>query len=486
MHRSAFLGVTCGLLTLLSSPTIALGQCGEASQFTYWEYDPADGAVVPLPTDSGLLRVDLCFDALDPESQQLLEANGGGYVNVLFRTGPGMPWQWVVQNAFESVPDQTWFELGNIAYDFGLWGWDEGLVIEVGEFGVTVLENPTDEMPGVTQFMVLPIEFQDRILPPGPQLDDIPENASYLGSNPLWIQLGFWMGLGILPVEHAEIRVPPRSVPEFYNPPESNIPAAHARSVGYLQQIYGFNMGMSASNLYQDYLNEMRGDSGNIGMEGGLEGRRAVNEEHNLPIRTGDGDFYTGLDPMLPYEERFKGRCDEMIARLQHGHAVGLTLVRCVPESELHPMGMSFERYMVTSIDRFDPEGEPSKSVYRFKVITGFEPHGGPGRGNTVLQFHCDEKGKLCNPDGTEMAQEDGCGGEIWYFHWDEFIPRLCDMNNDGVVNGADLAHFCGKWGTTPDGSEADGDFNGDGHINGLDLAILLGVWDWRFFVFGL
>ena len=45
------------------------------------------------------------------------------------------------------------------------------------------------------------------------------------------------------------------------------------------------------------------------------------------------------------------------------------------------------------------------------------------------------------------------------------------DVNNDGQVDGQDLAIVLGTWGT------ADGDINGDGTTNGLDLALILGNW---------
>ncbi|MBX3356016.1 MAG: hypothetical protein KF724_10005 [Phycisphaeraceae bacterium] len=50
----------------------------------------------------------------------------------------------------------------------------------------------------------------------------------------------------------------------------------------------------------------------------------------------------------------------------------------------------------------------------------------------------------------------------------------LCpaDLNNDGFVNGADLAIILGAWGTT-----GPGDLNNDGVVNGADIAIVLGAW---------
>jgi hypothetical protein len=48
----------------------------------------------------------------------------------------------------------------------------------------------------------------------------------------------------------------------------------------------------------------------------------------------------------------------------------------------------------------------------------------------------------------------------------------LGDLNNDGLVNGADLGTLLGAWGTP-----GPGDLNGDGIVNGADLGVMLGAW---------
>ena len=57
-------------------------------------------------------------------------------------------------------------------------------------------------------------------------------------------------------------------------------------------------------------------------------------------------------------------------------------------------------------------------------------------------------------------------------FSLDE-IELLGDVDNDGDVDGADLAKFLGSWGY----DDPETDFNGDGIVDGQDLAILLGNW---------
>jgi hypothetical protein len=59
---------------------------------------------------------------------------------------------------------------------------------------------------------------------------------------------------------------------------------------------------------------------------------------------------------------------------------------------------------------------------------------------------------------------------------WDPTLAGACeqDLNDDGVVDGADLGVLLGQWGPAPGGSS---DFNGDGMVDGADLGVLLGAW---------
>jgi hypothetical protein len=69
-----------------------------------------------------------------------------------------------------------------------------------------------------------------------------------------------------------------------------------------------------------------------------------------------------------------------------------------------------------------------------------------------------------------------------------EIIEHLCaasddaspccapDLNEDGVVNGSDIAVILGFWGPASPAFPA-ADLNGDGAVNGSDLAAVLGAW---------
>ena len=52
----------------------------------------------------------------------------------------------------------------------------------------------------------------------------------------------------------------------------------------------------------------------------------------------------------------------------------------------------------------------------------------------------------------------------------------IADLNNDGVVNGADLGIELAAWGICS-GTPCIGDLNNDGVVNGADLGIMLAAW---------
>ena len=58
-----------------------------------------------------------------------------------------------------------------------------------------------------------------------------------------------------------------------------------------------------------------------------------------------------------------------------------------------------------------------------------------------------------------------------------EVVPRLGDLNDDGIVDAADLALLLGNWGPVDCAGGGCPDFNGDGVVDAADLAQLLGNW---------
>jgi hypothetical protein len=62
----------------------------------------------------------------------------------------------------------------------------------------------------------------------------------------------------------------------------------------------------------------------------------------------------------------------------------------------------------------------------------------------------------------VELSGDFGCSDGV-----------LGDLNNDGIVDGADLAILLGAWGS----NDPIADLSGDGEVGGADLSILLGNW---------
>jgi Dockerin type I domain len=56
-------------------------------------------------------------------------------------------------------------------------------------------------------------------------------------------------------------------------------------------------------------------------------------------------------------------------------------------------------------------------------------------------------------------------------------VPIVGDLNDDGHVNGFDLAILLGQWGPCGRGGPCPADLDGNGVVNGLDLAMLLAAW---------
>ncbi len=51
------------------------------------------------------------------------------------------------------------------------------------------------------------------------------------------------------------------------------------------------------------------------------------------------------------------------------------------------------------------------------------------------------------------------------------------DLNDDGLVDGADITLLLASWGDVPPNAIVPADLNGDGEVNGADLSILLANW---------
>jgi len=112
--------------------------------------------------------------------------------------------------------------------------------------------------------------------------------------------------------------------------------------------------------------------------------------------------------------------------------------------------------------------------------------------GNPATTLACDDDGCTAGAAPyTSKVTFDAVAGQTYYFAVGGYsvattgpfnveivvpAPPACpaDLNQDGVVNGADLGLMLGSWGPCP-GCSAD--LNQDGIVNGADLGLLLGSW---------
>lgn len=103
------------------------------------------------------------------------------------------------------------------------------------------------------------------------------------------------------------------------------------------------------------------------------------------------------------------------------------------------------------------------------------------GAAPATLRFGFDTNGRapgVYTESATVVVGDEDLPGALEYTLTLDFTVTVAasgnpaDLNNDGVVNGADLAILLGAWGTT-----GPGDINGDGIVNGADLAELLSRW---------
>ncbi|MGA1630626.1 MAG: GC-type dockerin domain-anchored protein [Phycisphaerales bacterium] len=106
----------------------------------------------------------------------------------------------------------------------------------------------------------------------------------------------------------------------------------------------------------------------------------------------------------------------------------------------------------------------------------GFATFAGGTTSNSPTYYRSDACGQA---DFINLAD---VGGGFPNNHWYVEIPGNIgckdpsipgDLNNDGVVNGADLSILLSAWGT----ADPVADINGDGIVNGADLSTLLSNW---------
>lgn len=127
-----------------------------------------------------------------------------------------------------------------------------------------------------------------------------------------------------------------------------------------------------------------------------------------------------------------------------------------------------------TEFDRLEVAGDVELAgTLTVERINGFEPKAG-----ATFEFLA--------WSGTRTGQFDAVvscdGAQVIYGRqsaWIEFASGISipgDLNDDGVVDGNDLAIVLGQWGGCPSSCCA-ADLNHDGTVDGADIALVLGLW---------
>ena len=117
-----------------------------------------------------------------------------------------------------------------------------------------------------------------------------------------------------------------------------------------------------------------------------------------------------------------------------------------------NPNGNSLRQLNITSLVQSWADGAPNNGVVIVPEIIGG------------------------NDDGISIWTSESGNGlfrprlEITYLPPATYDPA--DFNQDGYVDGQDLAFLLSSW-----GQSGAGDLNGDGVVGGEDLAILLSAW---------
>lgn len=460
----------------MSMPSVALAQTVEIRQLDYWVFDEATQTEFLEQADSRVFQIELSFDPNDPAAATLLDENDGAYVNILFRPDAAFPWEWGVQNVFLSVPDATWLEPGNCVFEFGSSFWTNGIPLDACEIDVVLEEEPAPEEPIVFEGEFVPVHSRDRYQPGGGE--PIDETEEPIGLEPPldWENMDYTLGQVRRGREAGNTLIPPSRIPAVSELTDGCTEGAHTRSLGYLSTYWDFELSYTdwngqehsgLSDLYGEYSFEMiiNPSMSNEEKRRRLllmrEYREFVHVIWGLKIRSGE----TARNNFTP--NSLNQALRDAIKRLQHGHDVEISYSKKKKDGS-----WSSHRTMLYRIETIPRKDK----FYDYKISMMDDDQGDGVAGRRVRSFILgfDGVARQLDADGNEVHV-----AKINQIFWDEYIPRLFDLNNDGVVNGGDLGLLLAKFGSTPDGGEDDGDFNGDGVVDGADLGILLANWFW-------
>jgi spore coat protein A, manganese oxidase len=181
-------------------------------------------------------------------------------------------------------------------------------------------------------------------------------------------------------------------------------------------------------------------------------------EDHQHGLWTIDGLMWHDITefPVLGTTEIWSWKNDSGISHPMHLHLVMQQVLdrQAIDPQTGEPTGPKIppppnEMGWKDTVDA--PPGYFTRVIMRFEGFTGRYP------------YHC----HILEHEDHEMMRQ-----------FEVVAPSTPgDLNNDGVVDGADLLILLSQWGTCADPDNCPADLNNDGTVDGADLLILLSNW---------
>jgi len=240
---------------------------------------------------SRIFEAELSFNEGDPNDLQLLQQEGGGYVNIAVQAGD-MFAEWAVRNVYLAYPDVERLFGSSPSFQFGLPienGTPIGEAFVIASITPQVLEEPFPQIEG--QVMVTPDDYMTGgRVGGGTYLSDIPFTLGPL------IDSSF----DSIPVDWAWVGISVDDIAEVDENIDGCAPGSCARSISYLGDLHDLDT-EDPQDIFAD-LKEMM----NTGRPGGtsdpdmLAGKDEYTSENGLPIEShltyGDDSLQEALD----------------------------------------------------------------------------------------------------------------------------------------------------------------------------------------------
>jgi hypothetical protein len=457
---SPFLTATA-TLALASS---ASAQIAAISQLDY--IDPVTSEVIQ--PDSRVVRIQIDYDAENPQHLQLLEERGGGYLNIFVRLDPEFPISdWVVQNDYEAFPDERTLDGWLSSYVVGLrelWNDPEGLPLDFIYIAAYVGPEPLLDEPDGLVWDWIGVDDETWRNGGGTRATEDEQPADDPEARET--ATAFAADLKGVQVECGRTWISPANFPIVEEGTDECLPASHARSIAYLSEVHsGLELGEGGVDQLKDDLaekcdtNDSRNDVQPNGTDhtGGTylggpaqDGRDEVNDDRGWRMESTEEPAGTDTEAELDdvIEKLNEGVDVEFDWRWNTGGGHTVTILQVC-------------KYVLTS----DDGGETV--TYRVDYLEDNQDEAGSQRVVKRIWINADRTFRF------NGAAADRSEGTLRTISTDRYIIDE-DINGDGNVDAADLGQLLASWASPNPG---DADVNGDGTVNGADMGQLLGRW---------